>query len=131
MSNQLDTVLKEIKTDTINLLFDSENVFKSNETFQNEKIKEISEKFNFIVSEIQERQGKIENLIKDTRENNEVREASVNEELFLELNYSEFMYLKSSLEKDNLSMNHEVSEFERKYEMIVKKEKEKEKEKGV
>lgn len=130
MSSQLESILKEIKIDSVNLLLDSENIFKSNENVQNQKIKEITEKFNLILSQIQEKQEKIEKISKKMyfqKENIEESEGNVDvdddDEFVLDLSHSDLMYLKGSIEKENLLMSHDISEFEKKYEMIMKKEK--------
>lgn len=126
MSNQLESILKEIKIDTVNLLLDSENIYKSNENVQNEKIKEITEKFNLILSQIQEKQEKIEKISKKMYSQKEItvdNESYVDGEFVLDLSHSDLMYLKGSIEKENMLMSHDISEFEKKYEMILKKEK--------
>lgn len=126
MSNQLESILKEIKIDTVNLLLDSENIYKTNENVQNEKIKEITEKFNLILSQIQEKQEKIEKISKKMYFQKEItvdNESYVDGEFVLDLSHSDLMYLKGSIEKENMLMSHDISEFEKKYEMILKKEK--------
>lgn len=126
MSNQLESILKEIKIDTVNLLLDSENIYKTNENIQNEKIKEITEKFNLILSQIQEKQEKIEKISKKMYFQKEItvdNESYVDGEFVLDLSHSDLMYLKGSIEKENMLMSHDISEFEKKYEMILKKEK--------